>query len=157
VADPEPVPRDDDTHVQIVAPAVNSRHPAAGSFGEGGRSGTIRDDPAPSVAPEGGGVGCAGSGRTVGPHRGADDVTVKQAAAALELSPRTVYYLCASGEIPCSRRGPKRGAVRIDPADLEEYRARSRAAAGVPSPTLPPPTRRPALCRLDGKPPRHLA
>lgn len=59
-------------------------------------------------------------------------MTVKQVAADLAVSETTVYALCASGEIRARRIGLKRGTIRIEPADLEDYKARSVV---VPLPT----------------------
>lgn len=52
-------------------------------------------------------------------------LTVKQAAKILGVSETTVYALCAAGEIRARRVGLKRGTIRIDAADLEDYRNRA--------------------------------
>ena len=47
----------------------------------------------------------------------------KEVAALLCLSPRKIYQLASSGELPCYRFG---GALRFDPADVEAYKAACR-------------------------------
>lgn len=53
-------------------------------------------------------------------------MTAAEAAAHLRISTRKMYDLAASGEVACHRFG---GAVRFDPADLEEYKTRCRSPA----------------------------
>jgi excisionase family DNA binding protein len=70
-------------------------------------------------------------------------VTVREAAEALEVSSGLVYRLLAAGKIRHERHGLGRGAIRIPPGALDEYRrsctvgVRQEAAAASPSkPTL---------------------
>jgi len=51
-----------------------------------------------------------------------ESLTVAEAAKRLHVSPNTVYDLCARGEIIHHRVGR---AIRLRPADIEEYRRRS--------------------------------
>ena len=51
-----------------------------------------------------------------------ESFTVAEAAKRLHVSPNTVYDLCARGEINHHRVGR---AIRLRPADIEEYRRRS--------------------------------
>ncbi|MGA2035805.1 MAG: helix-turn-helix domain-containing protein [Thermoguttaceae bacterium] len=51
-----------------------------------------------------------------------DSLTVAEAAKRLRLAPNTVYDLCAQGEIIHHRVGR---AIRLRPADIEEFRRRS--------------------------------
>jgi len=51
-----------------------------------------------------------------------ESLTVAEAAKRLHVSPNTVYDLCTRGEIKHHRVGR---AIRLRPADIEEYRRRS--------------------------------
>jgi excisionase family DNA binding protein len=51
-----------------------------------------------------------------------ESLTVAEAAKGLHVNPGTVYDLCARGEIIHHRVGR---AIRLRPADIEEYRRRS--------------------------------
>ena len=51
-----------------------------------------------------------------------ESLTVAKAAKRLHVAPNTVYDLCARGEINHHRVGR---AIRLRPADIEEYRRRS--------------------------------
>lgn len=74
-------------------------------------------------------------------------MTVKEAAAILEVSAGLVYALVAAGKIRHARHGLGRGTIRISADALEEYR-RSSAAGGV---TAPPSA--PASARASSGPP----
>ena len=52
-------------------------------------------------------------------------LTVKEAATALGLKPRTVYDLFKSGLLPGYRPTPK--AIRFDERDVQEYLAKCRS------------------------------
>lgn len=54
-------------------------------------------------------------------------LTAQQAADALAISPRTLWSLTASGEVPCVRLGR---AVRYAVQDLSEYVQRLRGQRG---------------------------
>jgi excisionase family DNA binding protein len=65
-------------------------------------------------------------------------MTVKQAAARLEVSVATTYGLIASGKLRCYRIGNGRGVVRIADEHIAEFlQASAPAAKQLPSP--PPP------------------
>lgn len=53
-------------------------------------------------------------------------MTVVEAARYLEVSRYTVYDLCRAGRLAYHRIGRGRGALRIDVADLQEYKRRVR-------------------------------
>ena len=53
-------------------------------------------------------------------------LTVKQAAAVLNVSPGLVYALCATGRIIHERYGLGRGTIRIEDSALAEFRAGAR-------------------------------
>ena len=53
-------------------------------------------------------------------------LTVKEAAARLNVSARTVYDLVRSGRLHAQRIGNGRGAIRIAPADLANISQPSR-------------------------------
>ena len=55
-----------------------------------------------------------------------DFLTVKEAAARLKVSERSVYDLVRSGRLHASRIGNGRGAIRIAPADLGNISQPSR-------------------------------
>lgn len=64
-------------------------------------------------------------------------LTVAQAAAALGVKPGTVYALCRAGDLGHMRIGVGRGTIRIEPADLERFKADARlkgATAGGSTP-----------------------
>jgi excisionase family DNA binding protein len=54
-------------------------------------------------------------------------LTATEAAEALAISPRTLWSLTDSGDLPCVRIGR---AVRYDPADLRAWIDRRKAANG---------------------------
>jgi excisionase family DNA binding protein len=66
-------------------------------------------------------------------------MTVRQAAARLEVSPALVYQLIASGKLGCHRIGNGRGVIRIAEAHLQAYlvEAESEPVRG-PAPSPPP-------------------
>lgn len=56
-------------------------------------------------------------------------LTAAEAGKLLGLSARTMYDLAKAGKIACHRMGVGDGAVRFDPADLEEYKRQCRSPA----------------------------
>ena len=56
-------------------------------------------------------------------------MTVQEAARQLEVSVHLVYRLCSAGRLAHTRIGLKRGVIRIDPADLAEFRAARKVEA----------------------------
>ena len=48
-------------------------------------------------------------------------MTVREAAKLLEVSERTVYALCQSGQLACRRIGTRRGAIRITRDAIDLY------------------------------------
>jgi excisionase family DNA binding protein len=56
-------------------------------------------------------------------------MTVAEAAKRLEVSPGTVYGLCASGQLAHERIGTGRGTIRISPESLDAFRESARAKA----------------------------
>lgn len=61
-------------------------------------------------------------------------MTVKQAAARLEVSTATVYALIAGGRLRCTRIGLGRGVIRISDQQLLDYlRAAEPVAARPPA------------------------
>jgi excisionase family DNA binding protein len=62
-------------------------------------------------------------GRTVEPVNDDAHLTVAQAAKRFNLGKRTIYRLVETGELDAARVGT---AIRIRPADLETYLARSQ-------------------------------
>jgi excisionase family DNA binding protein len=84
-------------------------------------------------------------------------MTVREAAARLEVSESLIYRLCATGQLPHRRIGTRRGTIRIDAEDLtalsEACRREKPPETG--SPATPVPIR-PATGRLDGQPFRYL-
>jgi excisionase family DNA binding protein len=61
-------------------------------------------------------------------------MTVKQAAARLEVSVATTYALVAAGKLKCVRIGLGRGAIRITEEHMADYLTQA-----APAPTLAPP------------------
>jgi excisionase family DNA binding protein len=63
-------------------------------------------------------------------------MTVRQAAARLEVCQATVYALIAAGKLRCLRVGLKRGCIRITEDHISEYLrgAESRPCAPPPAP-----------------------
>lgn len=59
-------------------------------------------------------------------------LTAAEAGKVLGLSARTMYDLARAGKIAHHRMGVGDGAVRFDPADLEEYKNRCRSPATTP-------------------------
>jgi excisionase family DNA binding protein len=55
-------------------------------------------------------------------------MTVREVAARLEVTPATVYALCAAGKLGHLRVGVGKGAIRITEADLAAYVAACRVA-----------------------------
>ena len=70
-------------------------------------------------------------------------MTVKQAAARLEVSQTTVYALVAARKLRCYRVGMGRGQIRISEDHLAEYLRKSE-----PGPDAPAPVPRPHLKHL---------
>lgn len=64
-----------------------------------------------------------------------------EAAQILRCDPRTVRALIADGRLPAARLG-RRGALRIDRADLGLLKERRPAATGVHQPAKRPRRRR---------------
>ena len=63
-------------------------------------------------------------------------MTVKQAAAKLEVSAATVYGLVSAGKLRCHRVGLERGAIRISEEHIAQYLAGAeRGGAGPPPPS----------------------
>ncbi len=60
-------------------------------------------------------------------------LTVKEAAAALGVSPALLYALCAARRIRHERHGLRRGAIRIPHDAIEEYRKRCTVDVGEPA------------------------
>lgn len=54
-------------------------------------------------------------------------LTAAEAGKLLGLSARTMYDLARVGKVKCYRMGVGDGAVRFDPADLEEYKSRCQS------------------------------
>jgi excisionase family DNA binding protein len=52
-----------------------------------------------------------------------DCLTVKEVAGRLQVSPATVYHLCAQRKLAHVRVGAKGGAIRIREQDLREFLA----------------------------------
>jgi excisionase family DNA binding protein len=70
-------------------------------------------------------------------------MTVREAAARLEVTPATVYALCAAGRLGHLRVGVGKGAIRITEADLAAYIAACRVAPrDEREPAAPAPIRR---------------
>ncbi len=63
---------------------------------------------------------------------------VKEAAARLEVSPKTVYALVAAGELRCYRVGLGRGCIRIAEEHIAEYLGKAEPKFVQP-PATPPP------------------
>jgi excisionase family DNA binding protein len=60
-------------------------------------------------------------------------MTVQEAAKLLEVKPATVYALCRAGLLGHLRIGTGRGTIRIEPEDLERFKAEARAKGMNPS------------------------
>jgi excisionase family DNA binding protein len=73
-------------------------------------------------------------------------VTVKQAAARLEVSEATIYSLVAAGQLRCVRVGVGRGTIRILDEHLADYLA--KAEPNVKQPPAPAPARQIRLKHL---------
>jgi excisionase family DNA binding protein len=56
-------------------------------------------------------------------------MTVAEAAKYLEVAPSTVYALCKARKLAHHRVGRGRGAIRLEAADLDAYRAAGRVEA----------------------------
>lgn len=67
-------------------------------------------------------------------------LTVKQVAERASVSQSLVYEWEAQGSLPCYRFGRpgRRGAIRVDPLELEKFVARCKQEATPPTSTLPP-------------------
>lgn len=74
-----------------------------------------------------------GSARGAEPRDENGPITVKEAAAELGLSPKTVYLLVSQGRITVHRPSP--GRIVIYPADLDAYKRRCRHPAQDESPS----------------------
>jgi excisionase family DNA binding protein len=70
-------------------------------------------------------------------------LTVREAAAILGVKPVTVYALCAAKKIRHERIGVGRGAIRIPPDAIDEYRKRQTVAVEEDAPRPAPPVRTP--------------
>lgn len=70
-------------------------------------------------------------------------LTVREAAPLLHLGETAVYDLCASGQLPHSRVGPRKGKILISPAALEAY----LESCAVAPPAAPTAASRPARAR----------
>ena len=77
-------------------------------------------------------------------------MTVTEAAAWLECSPKTIRNLIAAGELECYRVGlGDRAPIRITPEALEAYRRAARVEPTIPARPasvhshFPPPARSP--------------
>ena len=79
--------------------------------------------------------------------------TVKGLAAAIGLSPRTVYDAIAAGELRVHRFGPRGGGIRIADGDRREWEQQSRAETLHPVPTPVRPRHSPEVQSLIT---RHL-
>lgn len=77
-------------------------------------------------------------------------MTVKQAAARMEVSPGTVYQLIASGRLRCYRIGNGRGVIRIAEEHVQEY-LKSAEERQKPSPSCSAPRPLPFLKHLRFK------
>ena len=71
-------------------------------------------------------------------------MTVREAAAKLEVSQATVYALVAAGKLRCFRVGMGRGAIRVSDEHLADYLKGSEPVAKV----APAPVHRPRLKHL---------
>jgi excisionase family DNA binding protein len=60
-------------------------------------------------------------------------LTAAEAAKLLGLSARTMYDLAKAGRVKCYRMGLGAGAVRFDPADLEEYKRTCQSSVTTPA------------------------
>ena len=69
-------------------------------------------------------------------------MTVKDAAARLEVSIDTVYQLCARGKLRHRRIGVGRGTIRISEDQLADY---LRQAEQGPAPVIPARRSHPAI------------
>jgi excisionase family DNA binding protein len=71
-------------------------------------------------------------------------LTVKEAAARLEVSTASVYLLCKAGKLPHRRLGLHSGAVRISEEDLNVYleACKSRPPAEQPAGDAAPERKR---------------
>jgi excisionase family DNA binding protein len=67
-------------------------------------------------------------------------LTVREAAARLGISARTVYKLFEAGALTGSRRGAGRGRVLIDPRSLAGYQAATATAGPASVPATGPAT-----------------
>ena len=65
-------------------------------------------------------------------------MTVKQAAARLEVSQTTVYALVAARKLRCYRVGMGRGQIRISEDHLAEYLRKSEPGSDAPAPVSRP-------------------
>jgi excisionase family DNA binding protein len=69
-------------------------------------------------------------------------MSVKAAAALLEVSVTTVYGLVAAGKLRCYRVGVGRGRIRIAETHINEYLGKAESAPVPPAPASPPPSLR---------------
>ena len=77
--------------------------------------------------------------------------TVKTAAKRLCICPGIIYDLVTSGALPHYRLGKhgRRGAIRIDEADLEAYLAAQKREKEPDAPTAPQHESHPSLVESD--------
>ena len=75
-------------------------------------------------------------------------MTVKQAAARLEVSAATVYALVSAGKLRCHRVGLGRGAIRISDEHLAAFLAGSEPVIRAVTMPVPVPVRRMKLRHL---------
>ena len=68
-------------------------------------------------------------------------LTVRDVARILHVSPSLVYQLVETRKLASHRVGNRNGAIRIAPADLDDYLARCRAEKEVDQPGLRKPSR----------------
>jgi excisionase family DNA binding protein len=73
-------------------------------------------------------------------------LTVREVAEILRVSSSLVYQLVEAQQLACHRIGKRKGAIRVAPADLDDYLARCRAERRDDTPKPKPP--RPRLKHL---------
>lgn len=66
---------------------------------------------------------------------------VRSASEFLQVSPATIYALCAAGQLRHVRIGLRRGAIRIPEEALTEYLERRSMKAPKPLAPKPPPVK----------------
>ncbi len=65
-------------------------------------------------------------------------MTVREAAARLEVSAATVYGLVSAGRLRCHRVGLGRGAIRVSEEHLADFLKGAETSPGATVPTPPP-------------------